>query len=62
MPRIPIDYIEHALYNCQEIKAFWGDVKQFIHTQTISQIELNEQTALFGLSKHDLKNTQNETK
>ena len=56
------DYIEQAFYNCQAIKAFWGDVKQFIYTQTSIQIEFNKQTALFGLSKKDLKNTENERK
>ena len=48
---------EHAFFNCHNIKIFWRDVKQFILTQkkTNMQIEINEQTVLFGLTQSEPK-------
>ena len=53
-----IDYIEHAFYQCTELKNFWRNVKQYILINYDWRLEINEKIALFGVPKTEIEDAE----
>ena len=53
-----IDYIEHAFYQCTKLENFWRNVKQYILINYDWRLEINENIALFGMSKAEIEDAE----